>query len=294
MTRATLVLIAFHRPQQLRAIREMLIEADLEVIVVNVESDPEISALVGDWTEVQIPGNPGYGAAVNEGVASATNEIVVFSNDDVELSANVILELVEVIEGGGVDVVVPAIRDTNGNVQRTVHALPTLGSLTREWALLPDAPIPVVERFLKVEKWRTPSEAEPVEAASAVTVATTRALLHEVPLSDDYFMYWEEIDWFWRLRERHRRVLYWPSASVVHAGGREDLREQKARLMARNAVRCVRSTQSRVAAVAAWIIVILWNGRLVVQDALMLRSRDRLRIRMAGLGAALAAWREIR
>ena len=68
----------------------------------------------------------------------------------------------------------------------------------------------------------------------------------------------------------------------------------KQRLLARNAVRCVRRTQGRFAAARAWPVVVLWQLRLLVVDTLrMLGGRqNRAGARLAGVGAALGAWRE--
>ena len=112
--------------------------------------------------------------------------------------------------------------------------------------------------------------------------------------------YWEELEWFWALQQDRRTVLFLPDTTVVHGGGSDDVRPEKSRLLARNAVRCVRRTQGRAAALAAFGIVIVWNARLFLLDAFRrtVSARDvpvtRLSARRAGLGAALASWREIR
>jgi GT2 family glycosyltransferase len=150
-----------------------------------------------------------------------------------------------------------------------------------------------------VRKWRRPPEAAPVEAGTAAVVAVRTALAREVPLPEAYGLYWEELEWFWRLRERGARVLYLPAAAVAHAGGRADVRPESARLLSRNAVRCVRRTQGAAAAWRAYPVVLLWQARLLLQDAVRAAAgsraaRRRLPARRAGAAAALAAWRELR
>jgi GT2 family glycosyltransferase len=119
-------------------------------------------------------------------------------------------------------------------------------------------------------------------------------VLRATPIPEDYFLYWEELEWFWRLEQRGHEVLFVPAATVVHCGGRGDVRAEKSALLARNAVRCVRRTQGRLAALAAYGVVIVWNVRLVLVDAARARARPRVRARCAGLRAAVASWREIR
>jgi hypothetical protein len=81
---------------------------------------------------------------------------------------------------------------------------------------------------------------------------------------------------------------------VHHAGGRADVRADKQRLLARNAVRCVYRTQGRWAAMRAWPVVVLWQTRLLVADSIrgLLGRGDRIGARLAGVRAAVGAWRE--
>src|SRR5438132_410075 len=86
--------------------------------------------------------------------------------------------------------------------------------------LLPDRRMRRIARRLHVEKWRDPIGAERIDAASAAVVATRRSLLTEVPLPEQYFMYWEESEWFWRLHRRGAVVQVRPEVVCRHDGGR--------------------------------------------------------------------------
>jgi N-acetylglucosaminyl-diphospho-decaprenol L-rhamnosyltransferase len=203
------------------------------------------------------------------------------------------------VSAGRADVVLPGIVDCDGRLEPTVAALPSPKSLFLEWFLLPDRPPAALRGWdLGVQKWRLPTGPEAVDAASAAVVATSAALLRSHPLPEDYFLYWEESEWFWRLKAAGVRVLLDPTILVVHNGGRDDVRPDKSRLLARNAVRCVRRTQGRGAALAAWPVVILWNLRLAAVDGLRRMTGSpgaarRLRARTAGLRAAALAWHEL-
>lgn len=290
------VIVAFHRPDSLRTLTAMLSRSHLEIVVVAVECDAAVVAVARDFGArvVELRGNPGFAAAVNAGVGVASGSAIVFMNDDVSVSGKVVLDLAELALSSS-SVAVPALRRPDGVLEPSIFALPTVWSLLVEWVLTPDEPVRAL-RWLPVEKWRQPVHTERVEAAAAAMVACSKELLVEVPMPEAYFLYWEEAEWFWKLRERGIRVLYTPSWSVTHSGGRGDIRAQKSVLMARNAVRCVRRTQGRLSAFGAWIVVLLWNGRLVLV-ALLRRGRQRgtceVRSRSAGLRAALLAIREV-
>jgi GT2 family glycosyltransferase len=150
---------------------------------------------------------------------------------------------------------------------------------------------------LRVQKWRAPAQIEQIDAGTAAVVAVRAELLRAEPLPEQYFLYWEEIDWFWRLRSRGAVVQFHPEIRVRHTGGRVEVRTDKARLLATNAVRYTRSTQGRGAAVRAFVAVIIWQLRLSAVDAVRVSVRrdhyTRLTARAAGLSAALMAWREV-
>jgi len=301
----TAVVVAFHRPESLAALLAALPDPELVVIVVNVECDESVAAVAREHGAVlvDLAGNPGYAAAVNLGAERADDGAVVFLNDDCRIEGRDVLRLAAVVaaEGSGrVDVAVPRVVDAEGALERTIAAVPTPTSLAREWMLLPDTPVRSLAGTVRVEKWRAPDTPERIDAAAAVVVAAPRALLRELPLPERYFLYWEESEWFWRLRERGAVVEYHPEITCVHVGGRDDVRPEKSRLLARNAVRCIRVTQGRTSGAVAWVVVVGWNLRLVVTDAVRrvarpgTRSRARLHARLSGLAAAAASWRELR
>jgi GT2 family glycosyltransferase len=299
---ATAVVVGFHRPESLAELLRGLDDPALRRVVVNVEADSEVRAVaeVAGATVVDLPGNPGYAAAVNAGAAVADDGVVVFLNDDCRIDARDLLHLAAVVATGEADVAVPRVLDGDGVLERTISAVPTPKSLLREWAFLPDHPVGTMGDHVRVEKWRAPRAPERIEAAAAVVVATRRDLLLAHPLPEEYFLYWEESDWFWHLRAEGAVVQYRPDATCVHVGGRDDVRPDKSRLLARNAVRCIRRTQGRAAGLAAIGIVIVWNLRLVVTDLLRMvvrpssTRRSRLGARWAGLAAACTSWGELR
>ncbi|MDP1819642.1 MAG: glycosyltransferase [Acidimicrobiales bacterium] len=293
MTAVSLVVVAFHRPEALDRLLESVAGFSAEVVVVVVDGDPVVRAVAvrHGARAVSLPGNPGYAAAVNAGVRAATGSVLVFSNDDLRFEAGALDALVDVVHRTG-DVVVPQMIDRAGAVEPTIAALATPGRLLLEWALLPDAPVRWLPRSLAA-KWRRPAELEKVPAAMAAVVAARADLLHSFPLPECYFLYWEEQEWFWLLRDAGVSVWYEPASSVVHDGGRNDVRGEKSALLAGNAIRYIRRTQGRRAALLAWPVVLLWSARLMVVDGLRARWRPsamahgRVRARRAGFRAAL-------
>jgi len=297
----TCIIVCFHRPESLRPALDALADPRVEVIVVNMEVDPEVAEIAAAAGVVQIPidGDPGFATGVNLAVGQASAEYVVPMNDDLLLELDDLFALKELVASGEADVVLPAVLDHTGELELTIKPLPTLGALVREWLVFPDHPVERLDGRLHVEKWRRPTEPERVEAAGTPAMVTTKALLREHPMPDDYFLYWEEIEWFWWLREAGKRVLYVPEITVRHLGGRSDISALKAKFITRNAVRCVRRTQGAGPAALAAGIMLLYNLRLVGTAAIR-KARGReaapgeLRARLAGLRETPASIREIK
>jgi GT2 family glycosyltransferase len=218
--------------------------------------------------------NIGYGAAVNRGIAVAGAGVVVFMNDDVVASASDVLRLAERVRSGDADIAVPLVVGIDGR--------PELGNR---------APLGLAPRML-LRGMPIPRQPVTVDAAWAPMVAVRSELIRSVPMPEGYFLYWEEFDWFYKLRDRGARVELNPSVRIAHSGGPDVVRPDKSRLLARNAVRCVSRTRGRGAAVRAWPVVVLWQLQLLCSSLAGGRGYH-IRAHAAGVRAALGAWREL-
>lgn len=288
------VIVAFHRPRELERLLGELRTTSAVVRVINVEADPSISLFARDGVEVvDVVENCGYARAVNLGVAMSNADVVVFCNDDVQIDARSVRALLEPIEAGAAHVTVPAHVSESGERLPSLLPLARPGTLAREWLLAP-----LLSQLVPLVRTRRPAMDVTIEAANGALVACRRTILQQVPLSEAYFLYWEEVEWFSRLGRAGFKARYVPAAALVRRGGAEELSRRKSTLMAVNAVRCVRDSSGTAAGVAAWPIVVLWNLRLVLAAAgCWFGPGPRpersfvLRARVAGLWASVGAWR---
>jgi len=292
----TFVVVVYHRTEPLARLLAGVCACAPEerprIVVVNKEDDPEVRRVGESFGACVVPApDDGYAAGVNRGVGEVDTEITVFSSDDLEVTPASLRRLVATVAAGTADVAVPQILDPDGHVQGSVRALPTPGRLLLEWAATTDRPLRLGRH---VQKWRRPRVTEPVDAFDAALVAVRTNVVRHEPLPEEYFLYWEELDWCYRLHRAGRRAVLVPDAVVHHAGGRDDVRADKQRLLARNAVRCVYRTQGTGAALRAWPVVVLWQLRLLATDVAraVLGRGNRVGARAAGVAEAARAWRE--
>ena len=291
----TALVVAYRKPSSLeRALSQL--GPGTSACVVNVDADPAVSSVARRHGAgvLELAGNPGFGPAVNAGLAMVETGVVVVLNDDVVITSESMAGLAAAVAAGA-DVAGPRLVTPEGRPEPSVIDLP--GPLrVLLWALLPDT-APRLLRRLPVAKWRRPEAPGPVPALTAAVLAVRTSLLRRCPMPEDYFLYWEETEWFWRLHRIGARVELRPEVVAVHDGGRADVRPEKAALLARNAVRCVRRTNGRAAAAVAWPAVVLGAARLLATDLVRAAAGrvggDRLRARWAGLVAALSAVGEL-
>jgi hypothetical protein len=174
-----------------------------------------------------------------------------------------------------------------GTPARSLRALPTFPGLLLEWVLLPDAG----PNLRVVQKWRRPSVPEEARAATAAAVLCDVPILRRHPLPEEYFLYWEEMEWFWDLSRNVIWFVYDPRLTVDRTGGASELGEDKWRLMGANLVRLGARRCGRAGAVAYALLAMLWMLRLVLTDALRSDRARRWRCRRAGLAGAFAQLR---
>jgi GT2 family glycosyltransferase len=268
------VIVGFHRPDLLSRLLSTLADPRIEIIVVNMEDDPAIRQLPGAEV-IAVPTNVGYAAGVNLGARKVTADVMVFMNDDVAVTAADVLAMGERVWSGSADVVVPLVENTHGELELAEKPPYRLAARMQ----LRNHPVPVAPLA--------------IDAAWAVVVALRTEVMRSVPMPEDYFLYWEELEWFHGVRNRGLRVELLPSVRITHFGGLIVERPDKSRLMARNAVRCVRRVRGRGAALRAWPHVVGWQTRLLLSGLVRRADRHTVRSHAAGVGAAVKAWREI-
>jgi len=253
-------------------------QSDAPVVVANNAADDDLASLAelpGVRVE-RMPGNVGYGTAVNRAVAALGADASGFDwylvvNPDVEFVAGSIGLLVAAAEANGrAGAVGPLIRTAAGTVYPSARRLPSL-SVGIGHALFANIWLgnPWTARYL--EDARDPSQAREPGWVSGSCMLLRREAFEQVGGFDEsYFMYFEDVDLCRRIAHAGWRILYAPTAEVVHTGGHATLKPDVGRAMLvahhRSAYRYL-SRRYR-----AWY---LWPLRLALRVGLAVRARLR-------------------
>ena len=209
--------------------------ANLEVIVVDNGSTDGSEAMIRDGYPgvrlVENRANLGFAAGANVGIRAARGEYVVLLNNDAELDAASISEMLRAIQRDG----------RYGACASRIY-------LKFEQNLLDAAGIAVCPDGLSIGRGRLErgeryNREEEVFFGSGCCIMCRREMLEDVKVGDEYFdesffMYADDTDLGWRAALRGWRCIYAPGALAyhLHSASSEDYSPLKAFLVERNRI----------------------------------------------------------
>jgi GT2 family glycosyltransferase len=202
----------------LRSLGEQLAAAP-ELVVVDTGSrdgGAELARAAGALV-VELPDNPGFGAANNAGLARATSDVSVLLNPDCEALDDSPARLAALARARPRALHVPRLLDADGTLQRSAHPLPgSPGALLGAVVHAPLLPRPLRER---VEPHRS-ERPRTVGWAIAACVAAPTALLRELgPFDPAVHLFAEDMELCLRARERGIPTVLHPELRLRHTGG---------------------------------------------------------------------------
>ena len=196
-----------------------------EIIVVdNASSDGSVEMVRAEFAAVRLIANQtnrGYTGGNNDGIAAATGRYVMILNPDTRVLDDALAAMVAYADAHpDVGVVGPQLLNPDGSVQSSRRRFPTLmtGLFESTW-LQPLAPRDVLRRYYVLD--RPDDTIQEVDWLFGACFLVRRKVIQQVgTLDEDFFMYSEEMDWCYRMRQAGWKVVYLPEAQVIHYGGK--------------------------------------------------------------------------
>jgi N-acetylglucosaminyl-diphospho-decaprenol L-rhamnosyltransferase len=225
MSEVSVIVAAHNADTYLERCLEALVERGHELIVVDNASTDGTAALARasspETRVLALDENKGYGAALNAGLAIASRPYVLLLNADAWPREGAIEALVDFARSDpGIGVVGPRLLNVDGTLQPSVRGFPTPWRLATEYFFL---------RWLAPRSrlmnafygagfdHRSPRDAEFLVGA---VLLVPQPVIEEIGAFDtDFFMFNEEVDLCYRVRQRGLRVTFFPGAEFVHLGG---------------------------------------------------------------------------
>jgi N-acetylglucosaminyl-diphospho-decaprenol L-rhamnosyltransferase len=217
------VIVAYHAHDSLRHCLESLRDQSgaqrLNVVVVDNGEDADTAELVRDVlpdaVTIEPHANIGFGRASNLGIRRTHDEHVLLLNPDCELATGTLDRLVEVLEQHPqVGMIGPELVREDGSLDHAGRrSFPTvlgaLGHFTGVGRRMSGGPL--------AQYRATDVVSGPVDAVNGAFMLCRRVALEEIGLFDEgYWMYMEDLDLCYRLRQAGWLTWYEPSVQALH------------------------------------------------------------------------------
>ena len=211
-------------------------EFSIEVVVVdNASTDDSVDMVRTEFPRVRMIANDdnrGFPAASNQGIAIAGGRYVLLLNPDTEVVGRALSVMITFADAHlDVGIVAPQLLDPDGSVQSSRRRFPTLATALFEstW-LQPYAPRRLLKRYHVLDQ--ADDATLDVDWVTGAALMARRQAIEQVgPLDEGFFMYSEELDWCRRFRDAGWRVVYLPSAQIIHHEGKSSEQVVPARHM---------------------------------------------------------------
>ena len=197
---------------------------EIELVVVdNASSDGSIEQLRAAFPDVRViasPGNVGYARAANLGIAATRAPVVAVLNSDLEIEPGTAKAMLTRFDHDpALGACGPRIRNLDGSDYPSARRVPGVGLAVGHGLLgLWWRTNPFTTRYRELNA--DPAVARAVDWVSGAAVWLRRAALDTVGGWDErYFMYVEDLDLCWRLRQAGFVVAYEPAGGVMHVQG---------------------------------------------------------------------------
>jgi GT2 family glycosyltransferase len=171
---------------------------------------------------LDLPGNPGFGAATNAGIERARHPVTVLLNPDTELLDDSLAALAALATRHPRALHAPRLLNADGSVQRSAHPLPGTAG-----ALLPAlVPPPLLPRSVRVraEPYRAERPRTVGWAVGACLAASTAALRQLGPFDPAVHLFAEDMALCLRARAAGIPTVLHPQLRIRHTGGHAVLR----------------------------------------------------------------------
>jgi GT2 family glycosyltransferase len=211
-------IISFNTVELLRAcLNSVVMQSPAEVIVIdNASSDGSAEMVRTEYPTAILKTNQtnlGYGAAANLAIASSTAKYVLLLNADTVLGTGALVRLRSYLDVHSEAAVVgPRLLNPDGSLQSSCRSFPRPISL---YPLIKTVPI---WRNHYLLTWKHDQD-RVVDWLWGAALAIRREAFNSARGFDEsFFMYFEEVDLCWRLRQNGWQIHFTPSAEVTHIG----------------------------------------------------------------------------
>ncbi len=197
----------------------------LEVIVVdNASRDHSLDGVTEAFPAVRLivnDSNVGFARANNQAMRMSHGRYVLLLNPDTVVLGDCLDAMVQLMDSHrDVGAGSCQLLNPDGTIQRSCRTFPSLWTVLWDACLL-DGLFPrnsVIGRY-HLQGWSHDDERE-VDQPAGAFLMVRREVLDTVGLLDErFFVYYEDVDWCYRIKMAGWRIMFWPHPKTMHVGG---------------------------------------------------------------------------
>lgn len=195
------------------------------IVIDNASSDGSVWEIRKEFPKVKCIDNGrnyGFAKANNQGVKSAKGEYLFFLNPDTIMHSGTLEYLIDFMDNNkDVGMCGPKLLNDDGSIQRSVRRFPSYRGALYRFTFL---------RYFKIFKNSYQSwlmrdfdykSQRDVDQLMGAALLVRRSIIEKQGGFDErYFMYYEEVDLCYRIKQNGWRIVYLPQACITHLGGR--------------------------------------------------------------------------
>jgi len=197
---------------------------DFEVSVVDNGSEDGSQALVKQkFPQVKlIPNkdNLGFTKANNQGIKIAKGEYVLLLNSDTYLIENSLKKLVDNAKNlDNLGALGPQLLNEDQTIQQSAGFFPHLPQVLYWMCFLDDLPGGIILKPYHIDHDSFYQKDRQVDWVTGAAILVPRRVIGKIGgLDENIFMYGEEVDWCYRIKQQKFKVFYSPATKIIHIG----------------------------------------------------------------------------
>ena len=236
-TDLSIIIVNFNSTRVLRDCLRTIVESELsfpyEVFVIDNDSEEEILGLAEEYpfiTLISNDENRGFAYANNIGIKHAHGKYLLLLNPDTIVNSGSLGPMIAYLESHpNVGIVGCRILNPSGLVEHSTHSFPTLAkefvhaNQFLKSLMGYDSLLGILLRKLSLKSiesyWEHDTEKE-VDHVTGACMMVRRDAVEKAGLLDEaFFLYNEEVEWSYRIRQAGYRSIFLPNSTITHLFG---------------------------------------------------------------------------
>lgn len=223
----SIVIVSYNVKEYLTACIASIRSFDLQheiIIIDNNSSDGTVAWLKGKFPEVLIIANKenkGFSGANNQGIELAQSENILLLNPDTEVTPDSLNKLLLFLNSQKeLCLVAPKLLNTNGTLQVSCWKFPSTIEILLEVFYLHTV------FHIKGYTLSKMKNTFVCDSASGAAFLFKKNMISKIGILDSNLFWMEDVDFCYRAQQANIKTFYFPSAEVIHHGGKSSATNQ--------------------------------------------------------------------